>query len=200
MNRGPSDFDARHSFAAAITYNLPTVARGEFGSALLRDWTLDAIVVARSATPVDVFFRKNLGFGQFNFRPDLSQGIPLYLDDASAPGGRVINRAAFLIPETPQQHGTLGRNALRGLPFSQVDLALHRRFALTERLNLQFKAEVFNIFNHPNYGDPVADLGSHLFGRATTMAGRSDGSNVGLNPAYFTGGSRSVQLALKLQF
>jgi hypothetical protein len=199
---GPSDFDVRHTFAAAVTYDLPKPSAGSFGEALLAHWSVDAIIFARSAAPVDVFYRRDIGFGPFNFRPDLVPGVPLYLEDPAAPGGRVINRAAFVIPDALRQ-GTLGRNALRGSPFSQLDLSLHRRFPLTERVNLQLRADFFNLFNRPNFGDPVGDLGSGLFGRPISMFGRSLGSSVGsvgLNPVYQSGGPRSVQLSLKLGF
>ena len=199
FDRASSDFDVRHSFAGAITYNLPTA---RFGRRLLRDWTVDGILTARSAAPVDVFFRRDLGFGPFNFRPDQLAGVPLYIYDPSLPGGRAFNRAAFIIPQIARQ-GTLGRNALRGFPVTQLDLALRRRFALTERVNLQFGMDVFNFLNHPSFGNPVADLGSGLFGRSTTMFGRSLSNNVGsvgLNSAYQLGGPRTCQLSLRLAF
>jgi hypothetical protein len=202
FDRASSDFDVRHSFAGAITYTIPTPPIGEFGKRLLHNWFVDGILTARSAAPVDVFFRRDLGFGLFNFRPDVIPGVPLYLIDQSFPGGRVINRAAFTIPQSPRQ-GTLGRNALRGFPIAQLDLALRRRFALSERINLQFGADIFNLFNHPNFGDPVADLGSGLFGRSTAMFGRSLGTNVGsvgLNSIYQKGGPRTIQLSVKLLF
>ncbi|MGH9969752.1 MAG: hypothetical protein ACREBG_18435, partial [Pyrinomonadaceae bacterium] len=64
-------------------------------------------------------------------------------------------------------------------------------------------AEFFNLFNHPNFGDPVGDLNSGFFGHSTSMLGRSlgsGGSNGGLSPLYQLGGPRSIQLALKMQF
>jgi len=201
LDRASSDFDVRHSFAGAITYGLPVPPFGAFGKRLLRDWSVDGIITARTAGPVDVFFRRDLGFGPFNFRPDLVPGVPLYLKGTSFPGGRAINSDAF-VPQTARQ-ATLGRNALRGFPFSQLDLSLRRRFALSERVNLQIGMEVFNLFNHPNFGDPVGDLSSGLFGRSTAMFGRSLGSNVGsvgLNSIYQTGGPRTIQMSLRLQF
>ena len=75
--------------------------------------------------------------------------------------------------------------------------------ALTERMRCQFRAEFFNIFNHPNFGNPNNTLASPLFGRSTqTLASSlgSGGANGGLNPLYQIGGPRSVQFALKLQF
>ncbi len=202
LDRASSDFDLRHSFAGAITYSIPTAPFGAVGKQLLRDWSLDAIITAHSAAPVDVFFLRDLGFGPFNFRPDVIPGVPLYVMASSLPGGRALNRAAFNIPQAARQ-GTLGRNTLRGFPLKQFDLALHRSLALREKMSLQFRMDVFNLFNRPNFGDPVGDLGSSLFGKSTAMFGRSLGSNVGsvgLNQNYQVGGPRTIQMSLKCQF
>jgi len=86
---------------------------------------------------------------------------------------------------------------------------LQRQFHLTEKLGLRFRAEFFNIFNHPNFGNPTNSLAgcpqscNPLFGRSTqTLASSlgSGGANGGFNPLYQIGGPRSIQLALKLQF
>jgi hypothetical protein len=202
LDRGPSDFDVRHSFGAAVTYDLPTTNLRGLGNRLIRNWSLDTILIARTATPVDIFNGRDLGFGLFNFRPDRIEGVPLYQKDLSAPGGRIINRAAFVIPQNSRQ-GTLGRNALRGFPVSQINLALRRHLKLNEQFHLQLRAEFNNVFNHPNFGDPVGDLNSGFFGHSTSMLGRSlgsGGSNGGLSPLYQLGGPRSIQLALKMQF
>ncbi|HKC62892.1 MAG TPA: hypothetical protein VKB86_04610, partial [Pyrinomonadaceae bacterium] len=204
--RGPSDFDVRHSLTAAATYNIPkTRLRSSIISATLRNWFVDAIFRARTATPVNVIVRSDV-IGEDLIlelqRPDLIGGVPVYINDRSAPGGRRINRAAFIAP-TEIRQGTLGYNALRGFPLSQLDLALHRQFSLGERMKLQFRTEVFNLFNHPNFGNPNNILSSSRFGESTQMFGRSLGTggiNGGLSPIYQVGGPRSVQLALKLQF
>lgn len=202
LDRGPSDFDVRHSLGAALSYDLPALTATPFGKKLFRNWSLDTIFVARTATPVDVFSGRDIGFGVFNLRPDRVDGVPLYLVDPSAPGGRTINRNAFVFPQALRQ-GSLGRNALRGFPVSQLNLALRRRLKLSERLDLQLRAEFINLLNHPNFGDPLSDLNSGLFGHSPSMLGRSlgsGGSNGGLSPLYQLGGPRFVQLALKLQF
>lgn len=203
QERGSSNFDVRHTFNAAVTYNLPTPASGTFGKAVLGNWSVDTIVTARSATPVNVISGAGL-FGVFSVaRPDVLQGVPLYIDDPAVAGGRRINRAAFTVPPAGRQ-GTLGRNALRGFPLWQLDLALRRQFNLTERVNLQLRGEFFNLFNHPNFADPVNSLSNvAFFGQSTLMLGRSlgsGGSGGGFNPLYQVGGPRSVQLALKLGF
>lgn len=201
QERGPSDFDIRHSANAAITYDLPAVGKGKFFNPLIRNLSLDGIFTTRTATPVNVITGSNTVGGNLISRPDLNTSVPLYLDDPVAPGGRRINRAAFTIPVGRQ--GSLGRNALRGFPLWQFDLALRRQFNLTERVNLQFRAEVFNLFNHPNFGDPVGQLNLAQFGVATRMLGRSLGSggaSGGFNPLYQVGGPRSIQFALRLAF
>ena len=92
---------------------------------------------------------------------------------------------------------------LRGLGAAQADVAFQRQFRITEQLNLRFRAEFFNIFNHPNFGNPNNSLTDPLFGHSTqTLASSlgSGGANGGFNPLYQIGGPRSIQLALKLQF
>lgn len=74
---------------------------------------------------------------------------------------------------------------------------------LGETARLQVRAEFFNVFNHPNFGDPVGDLNSRLFGLSVQMLARSLGTggvNGGLSPLYQVGGPRSVQLALRFSF
>ncbi len=204
MDRGPSDFDVRHTFNGAITYNFPNASVGTVGNAILRNWGMDSIFTARTATPVNIITGSSSLFGvPGGTRPNLTLGVPLYLVDSTVGGGRRINRAAFAPPPAGQQ-GTLGRNALRGFGVWQLDFALRRQFNLKERVNLQLRAEFFNVFNHPNFGDPIGDLSQGLFGQSTSMLGGSLGSgggvNGGFNPLYQLGGPRSLQLALKLQF
>ncbi len=204
-DRGPSDFDVRHSLTMATTYNLPAAQTGSVGRAMLRNWSVDAILRARTATPVNVVVNSAVIGDDLVVelqRPDLIGGVPLYVDDPTVAHGRRINRAAFSEPLGVRQ-GTLGYNALRGFGLWQFDLALRRQFNLSERLKLQLKVELFNLFNHPNFGNPVNILSSNLFGQSTQMFGRSLGSggiNGGLSPLYQIGGPRSTQLALKLQF
>jgi hypothetical protein len=201
--RAVSDFDVRHNFSAAVTYNIPSPGFGRAGRAIFSDWSADAIYMARSATPVNLIASTVIVAGtQTDIRPDLILGVPVYIEDPAAPGGRRFNRAAFAIP-APGSQGSLGRNSLRGFPFWQIDLALRRQFNVTEKVNLQLRAEFFNVFNHPNFADPVGSINSGLFGRSTQMLSRglgSGGSLGGFSPIYQMGGARSVQLALKVAF
>ncbi|MDQ3648892.1 MAG: TonB-dependent receptor [Acidobacteriota bacterium] len=200
LDRGDSDFDVRHSFSAAVTYNLPKSRFGAFADAMLNDWAVDSIITARSATPVTVTTGVSNLFGR-SPRPNAILDVPLYLDDPVAPGGRRFNRAAFVAPTAGQQ-GSLGRNALRGFPAWQMDLAVRRQFNFSERYNIQLRAEMFNVFNHPNFSSPISFLSSSLFGLSDRMLARglSSGGGTGFNPLYQIGGPRSMQLALRLQF
>ncbi|HZI17739.1 MAG TPA: TonB-dependent receptor [Pyrinomonadaceae bacterium] len=200
--RGPSNYDVRHTLAAALTWDLPGVSGGGPLGGLLRGWALDATLKARSATPFSVVYSTALANGDVAelTYPDYVRGVPLYVSDPRAAGGRRVNRAAFLRSFSGR---SLGRNSLRGFGFSQVDVSLRRQLNLTERVRLHLRAEVFNLFNRPNFGNPVNDLRSSLFGQSVQTLGGSLGAggvNGGLSPVYQVGGPRSAQFSLKVQF
>jgi hypothetical protein len=197
VDRASSDFDVRHSLSAAITYDIGHLTDTRVLNYILRGWSIDSVFRTHTATPVNVLTGRRLQTAFGVLRPDLIEGVPLYIKDTEVGGGWRINRAAFSIPQQVRQ-GSLGRNALRGFPATQLDFALHRKFDLSESLALQFRAEFFNIFNHPNFADPKSNLSEGaLFGQSTMMLGRSLG---GLNSLYQIGGPRSTQLALRLEF
>lgn len=215
-DRGPSDFDVRHTFTSALTYNIPTPELGTVGKSILGNWGVDGLFGARSATPLNVtMIMSTTTYGLYFFRPNVVSGVPLYLSDPNLPGGRRLNPAAFAVPALGQ-NGNLPRNSLRGFSYWQLDLALRRQFNLTEQVHLQFRAEAFNILNHPNFGDPTdlnagtfvqaANLfipANSTFGVSANMLGRrlgSGGNSGGFSPLYQIGGPRSIQLSLKLSF
>ena len=217
-NRGPSDFDIRNSFSAALTYDVPTPKINRFTSVILGGWSSENVIQARSAPPVDVngniingvFVGESLaGFYTFP-RPDVVPGQPFYLYGSAYPGGKAFNAGAFTAPPLDPitgallRNGDLPRNALRGFGATQWDFAVHRNFPIRESLKLQFRAEMFNVLNHPNFGPPDGLLSDPTFGKATQMLGQSlGGGNVGsgdFSPLYQIGGPRSIQLALKAVF
>lgn len=200
-DRGPSSFDVRHSFSGAVSYDVPSPFTSRAGRVVFGGFAVDAILRLRTATPVNVLTgRDAFGIGYTTVsRPDLVTGQPLYLNDPDAAGGRRFNPAAFdaATPRAQRRQGTFGRNVLRGFPLSQLDVSLRRQFNLTERVNLQFRADAFNLFNHPNFANPTGVMTNPNFGRSTQMLNTS---LRGLNALYQAGGPRSFQLALKLQF
>jgi hypothetical protein len=177
---------------------------GGIAGLLFRNWTATSIFFARSALPTDLVLQYSLD------RPDVVPGQPLYLYGPEFPGDKSINGAAFSIPRNGLD-GDLGRNVLRGFGAWQIDFSLHRDFPVSERLSLQLRAEVFNIFNHPNFANPNdGDTPARLtfapgpgFGSATeTLAnGLGPGNVLGqLSSLFQIGGPRSMQFALRLRF
>jgi hypothetical protein len=222
QNRGPSDFDVRNAFSAGVTYDIPAPKINAFTNTILHGWSVENIIQARSAQPVTVFDGSftSLENRTAQIRPDLVPGLPLYLFGAQYPGGKIFNNTPnqggpgclgpFCPPPTdangnPLRQGDLPRNALRGFGATQWDFAVHRDFNLRESLKVQFRAEMFNILNHPNFAPPVADIANTTqFGRSTqTLGNFLSGGNVGnggFSPLYQIGGPRSVQFGLKCQF
>jgi Carboxypeptidase regulatory-like domain/TonB dependent receptor/TonB-dependent Receptor Plug Domain len=199
--RGSSNFDVRHQFSGAVTYEIPGFKRNPVLSRLTENWSLDGVALARSGFPLHIFTYNVPVPGQNSeTRPDLVPGVPIWIADGSAPGGKRLNPAAFVLPTTARQ-GTLGRNVFSGFGATQIDTSLGRKFVFTERLNLQLRADVFNVFNHPNFSTTDNSFGQlpagPAFGRASQMLNQGLG---GLNALYQIGGPRSMQLSLKLVF
>jgi hypothetical protein len=197
-----SDFDLRHSLTATLSYEFP---RGVSGARRhLSGWGVDALWHARSGFPISVLNNEQYeGIPLANaFRPNLQYGVPVWIDDASAPGGRRINAAAFAAAKTDVQ-GTLGRNAITGFGMSQVDLAVRREFLWKERYALQLRLEAFNALNRANFADPVKYLSSAVFGQSTSMLNLMLGTGSpgsGLAPILQNGGPRSLQATLRFRF
>jgi Carboxypeptidase regulatory-like domain/TonB dependent receptor len=212
-NRGDSSFDIRNAFTAGVTYEVPVPRWNRFSNTLLHGWSAESFVLARSAPPVDLgdinFSALNSGIA-INIRPDLLPGRPLYLYGPQYPGGKAFNPSAFTAPPAdpntgnPLRQGSLGRNALRGFGAEQWDFAVHREFPIRDVWKLQFRAEMFNVLNHPNFGPPNGELGSAGFGLSSQTLNQSlSNGNLGaggFSPLYQIGGPRSIQLALKLTF
>jgi len=197
--RGDSDFDIRHNFQAALTFDVPGKYQSRVASALLKGWAVDGRVFARSATPVNIIGTTGADAStgaSLNFQPDRIAGQPLYVTDANAPGGRRINAAAFRALPAGLE-GDAGRNSARGFAAVQTDLTLHREFRFAENTGLEFRAEAFNVFNHPNFGSIYNQVGDPLFGLAQNTLGSQLG---GLSQLYQVGGPRSLQLALRFHF
>ena len=203
-DRGPSNMDVRHNLVVAANYDLPRV-KGPAG-VVLGNWSVDAFVRGRTATPVNVYTGSDLlntGITTV-VRPDPVSGAPWYLYDDQYPGGRVINAAAFQAAPAGRQ-GYLGRNAVRGLAVRQLDLSLRRQFPVMETLRLELRGEFFNILNSANFADPSGQLLSSgavnpAFGLTQSMLNRGLSSGAGLNPLFQVGGPRSIQLSLRVRF
>jgi hypothetical protein len=210
---GSSDFDIRHNVNATASFQLWN-PREPMLNAILGHWFLDGVFTFRTALPFDVsgyltqdanpdtttISGASSNFFFASVRPDLT-GLPIWITDKNAPGGKRLNPAAFVGPLTGEQ-GNLGRNVLRGFDAIQADLAVRRQIPVGDRFNLQLRLDAFNAFNHPNFANPStqqgADFQSPYFGISTQMLYSSMGG--GTNPSQTSGGPRSVQFSLRLQF
>jgi Carboxypeptidase regulatory-like domain/TonB dependent receptor len=210
--RGNSDFDVRHSASGALTYEIPFRAENRWAAIALRDWGVDTRISARSGFPVTLngISVTNPATGQLYYTGlNVVPNVPLYVHGPQYPGGRSINPLAFAPPSgcTPNScpdgaaPGDAPRNSLRGFGAGQVDLAVRREFPIHERLKLLFRAEAFNLFNHPNFGSINSNYCQPgpfcTFGQATATLAQSLGV---LSPLYQMGSARSMQFALKLTF
>ena len=220
QERANSNFDVRHRFVWASSYELPNLWKRfpRIGNG----WQLNGILTVRSGSPFHVnLFDDYNGTGEFFPRPDLV-GDPYA--GAHSPDN-FLNLSAFKVPCTldpngdgsaascipgTQHFGSLGRNSLIGPGYANVDLSLFKTTAITERVKVQFRAEVFNVFNHPNFASPLlpgfsADASFNGIDPAT---GRGIGflpitvtPDVGIgNPFLGGGGPRNIQLAVRLVF
>jgi hypothetical protein len=201
-DRGPSDFDVRHNLNGAISYAVArSAALGRFAS-VAAGWTFGTFLSARSGFPIDVISSENIpGFAVSNLRPSLVHGAPLWVPDSAAPGGRYLNSNAFLA--FPYAIGNLPRNAIRGAGMWQLDCASERAFRFGDSLRLQFRAEAYNLANHPRFADPVRFLSNPLFGQSSSPLDLMYGSgspSSGQSPPFQMGGARSMQLSLRLSF
>jgi hypothetical protein len=176
--RGRSNFDVRHRLAVSYTYALPFGKTRQYFnddgwvSTVLSGWETAGIVTLQSGRPFTVALlpdidnsgtgRSILGFGA-NDRPNVIGNPEL----SNPTTDQWFNTSAFVF-SAPGTFGNAGRNILDGPGFQNVNVSLLKNTALGERLNLQFRAEAFNLFNHPNFNLPDNFLGSPTFGRITS--------------------------------
>jgi hypothetical protein len=199
LTRGNSDFDVRSNLQGGITWDLPNEYSKAVLKTVLAGWALDGRLMNRTAFPITL--RGNLltntatgssYYGNVN----VVANQPIYLYGSQYPGGRAVNRAAFQLP-TIGGAGNAPRNFLRGFGATQVNLAVHRTFGLGKGATLQFRAEAFNLLNHPAFGLVDATLSNATFGQATQTLNQSLAT---MSAQYQQGGPRSLQFALKIQF
>lgn len=197
--RGNCDMDVRHNLQGGVSWDLPQVSGNGILQALANHWGIDGRLMARTGfpTPLNGNFSIDPATGSiFATGLNLVPNQPLYLYGSQFPGGRAINPAAFALP-SPGVLGNAPRNFVRGFGAWQINMAVRREFPLNERFHLQFRAEAFNILNHPNFGAVDSSLTSATFGQATSMLNQSLAT---LASQYQQGGPRSMQFALRLAF
>ncbi len=194
-NRAASDFDRTHRFSASFVYDLPLGA----GSRLFKGWQISGFAQVQSGTPFSIVSSEpsassvaqlgdlrigsgglfRLGFG----RPNLNGTIEQLRQQGSDPTQRFFNRDVLASPLGG--FGNLGRNVLRGPRQQRFDFGVSKTTAITERAGIEFRWDIFNIFNNVNFANPNSDLeDASDFGAITNTLG----------------GPRVMQFGLKLKF
>jgi hypothetical protein len=215
-DRGLSDFDARQRFVINWIYELPWR-----GNRLIEGWQISGITQVQSGNPMNILAGNPLPIagtsiggasiasftGVASIRPDVvgdirnlgsvTQWFTNTVCDPRDPRSCPVN-AVFALPVrlvngvSVFHFGNLGRNVVIGPGFSNTDMSLLKNTKLSENLQLQFRVEIFDIFNHPSFGQPgaVAQVGSSSFGVIGSTR----------FPTGDSGSSRQVQFAFKLMF
>jgi Carboxypeptidase regulatory-like domain/TonB dependent receptor len=193
------DYDARHVFHANGIYNLPFGQGQRYLSNpgvvehIVSGWSFTAIFSGRTGIPVNVLVDRTASSvptgDTVNQRPNLVPGVSLSPPPGSSPLVW-INPAAFVAPAAGTE-GNLPRNFLRGPGIWQTDVGLQKQMPLTERVQLLFRVEAFNLFNRAQYGQPQSDITSPTFGYIL--------NTVNTGPVG-TGTPRQLQFMLRLNF
>jgi outer membrane receptor protein involved in Fe transport len=185
LDYASGDIDVRQNFTLGAVWDIPLAS--SLPRRLAAGWQISTLLQARSGLPFTVALAAPF-FGSDQIRPNLVPGESVRPSDYSAPGNQV-NPAAF-VPPPNGEFGNVGRNSLRGPGFTQWDASFSKTTQLTERVALQFRGELFNLLNHPNFANPDGFLSDANFGTSTSTIANHVG----------TGTSRQGQLVLKLIF
>jgi len=213
--RANSNFDLRHHLTWVFNYDLPTLGHIK---GLSSGWAINGVLALASGQPFNVnyLFEGDFnGSGEFFGRPDLV-GDPFAGTHTPT---QFLNLAAFKVPCTldltgnciagTQHFGNVGRNAFVGPHYRNFDFSVVKNFSLSERVKLQTRMDIFNLFNHPNFANPLwPSFGVDFLANGIDAMGHGIGflpitvtPDVGTgNPFLGGGGSRNIQFAVRLNF
>jgi carboxypeptidase family protein/TonB-dependent receptor-like protein len=198
---GDSDLDRRHSLVANAVYELPSFkSKGSTFNKVFGDWQMNGILTILGGIPLDVYSGANpnyLGLGATpangGFRPNLVPGVPIYI---SGPDSTLyVNPKAFAL-QPLGTFGNLSRGTVRQPAIHNVDFSMAKNWSMHERYRIQFRAELFNVFNHPNFNG--FSNTAFLFTQSTGSYKATPNANFGILGNDL--GPRNIQLGLKFSF
>ena len=206
-DKGLSDFDVRNRFSMNFIYDVPALMKNRF----FEGWQVASIIQDQGGNPVNLIANA-VGISGFSglatLRPDLlgpvqivntpvAGGIQWFTATVCDPGATPAvpcTGQTFAIPRngTAFRFGNLGRNVIIGPGFNNVDFSLIKRTKITERISNELRFEAFDVFNHPNFGQPgrTALVGSTTFGVISSTR----------FPVGDSGSARQLQFAAKILF
>ena len=196
LNKGPASFNLKHQFNTSFSYQLPFGSGQRWGSGssgvvnqLISGWQWNGILQVQPGFPFTPTVGSNRSGSGDTGNPDVPNRNPAFSGPVILENpNRWYDPNAFLLP-TAGTFGNAGRNQFMGPGLTSLDTSLFKRISINERWNLQFRAEVFNILNHTNFGSPILGV----------FAGTNVSPSAGRIPRTSTT-SRQIQFALKLQF
>jgi hypothetical protein len=170
---GRDYFDATHRLAASFVWQVP-VGKGQrlgadwpsYLQQLLGNWQLNGIITLQSGLPISpILGFDNSNTANFQDRPDT------ICNPNSGPKNSQewFNTSCFALP-AQYTYGDTGRNTIDGPPTKNIDFSIFKNFEIRESKTLQFRAEFFNFFNHPNFNPPGTTFGTSSFGVISSAA------------------------------
>ena len=192
LEKGRALFDVRQRFVVNWLWEIPAFkGRGGLAEKVLGGWAVTGIMAAQTGFPFSVFDTRGRSCVGFDYAIDRTNlvGDP---NSGSRTLSEWFNTSAFvelpLDPECAATRGNAGRNIVQGPGFQNWDLGLIKRTPIGETANVEFRAEFYNAFNHPNFDLPVNNIASGtVFGRITSTVPGG-------------GGEREIQFGIKLNF
>ena len=188
---GRASFDIRHSGVISATYEIPSGRHETWLNKVIGDWQVSGIETLQTGLP----FTPQLGYNPANdgdsrnpIRPSWNSSFTGQIVEGNP--NQYFNPNAFVQP-LPGTYGNVGRNVLQGPGLVETDVSLAKRIPFTERINLQFRAEFFNLFSHTNFSTPNPVVFTAATGTASPTAGVITAT---------TTSSRQIQFGLKLLF
>jgi hypothetical protein len=231
-DQGPSNFDVRNRLVVASTYDFPKWEA--LGNRMGSGWSMSGVLTLMSGHPFSMnynFIDDYSGGAEFYDRPDIVGPVQynyskptqfLNLDSFKVPcnfqwAGNLGDGFADSCQPGTRHYGSLGRNSLLGPDYRNFDFAFSKLTALTERVKLLFRTDIFNLTNHPNFSNPLmpaffADAAPNRSALAPTGINLATGHNIGYmpitatsdvgigNPVLGGGGQRSIQFSMKVLF
>jgi outer membrane receptor protein involved in Fe transport len=215
LERGNSNFDVRRRFTWNYVYTFPS-RKGSYAK-LTDGWGINGALTLQDGQPFhlnQLFEGDFSGSGEGIDRPDVIGPIVhgslpfnfLDLSSFAVPCTTPTGLDTDCVPGT-RHFGNMGRNSLRGPAFKEFNFAIAKITPITERVSLELRAEAFNLFNHPNFANPIlpgfiADPGTPgAGGRFSGFLPLTTTGDVGIgNPFLGGGGPRGIQLAAKISF
>jgi hypothetical protein len=199
LDYGPSTYDTRNTLNGFVTYNVPKFT--EHLTRLTNGWQANALFTFSGGTPISPTLNTdNTHTNQFKDRPNVVVGVAPYLGRqlvTAANGSRsykFMTSAAFAAPALGI-YGNERRDQYYGPGLGDIDFSLFKHTPITEKINTELRAEVFNMFNQANFANPsVSNITSGTFGTITNTRNASSSPGLGFGEPF------NVQFGLKVIF